>query len=140
MTTIGTVNIDLPFLYHRRGYEVVLNGYVDTSAEFNQMRELYAKTEWGTAVHRIPGERPYGEDLTADSVNTVLCQFTHGTAGKVQDGYYLLRPNFVFAEDATPEGHSYVYTIRLFFLGTTSFYQACYYVTDMETLDSDWDI
>lgn len=140
MTTIGTVNIDIPYLYHRRGYDVTLSGYVDTEAEFTQMRELYAKAEYGTAIHQVPGERPYGEDLTVDAVNTVYCTWTHGTSGKVQDGWYLLRPSHSFVEDESPEGHSYVYTIRLVFLGTDSYYQACYECLDLEALESDWDI
>ena len=140
MTTIGTVTIDIPYLFNRRGYDVALAGYVDTSDEFNQMRELFAKAEYGTSVHAVPGERPYGEDLTADEVNTVYCTWTHGTSGKVQNGWYLLRPGYSFVEDDSPEGHSYVYRIRLFFLGMDSYYQAGYELVDLEALDSDWTI
>jgi hypothetical protein len=139
MTTIGTVTITTPYAYSRRGYAIALSSCVDEE-EFNQMRELFAKAEYGTAVHQIPGERPYGEDLTADEVNTVYVTWTHGTSGKVQNGYHLLRPSFSFTESGTPEGLNYVYNIRLFFLGTTSYYQACYAVIDLDTLDSDWEI
>jgi len=139
MTSIGTVTITTPYAYNRRGYSITLSSCVDED-QFNQMRELFAKAEYGTAVHQIPGERPYGEDLTADQVNTVYVTWTHGTTGKVQSGYHLLVPSFSFVETGTPEGLNYVYTIGLFFLGTLSYYQACYAVIDLDVLDSDWGI
>ena len=139
MTTIGVVTVSIPYSYRRQGYGISLSSIVDET-EFNQMRELYAKAEYGTSVHAIPGDRPYGEDLTADQVNTVYITWTVGTTGKIQNGYYLLRPSHSFIETENPEGLNYVYHIRLFFLGTTSYYQACYAVIDLERLDSDWSI
>ena len=139
MTSIGTVTLTTPYLFNRRGYDVTLSACVDID-EFTQMRELFAKAEYGTAVHQIPGSRPFGEDLSADAVNTVYCTWTHGTSKKVLNGWYLLRPSFTYVEDESPEGHHYVYTIQLFFLGTDSYYQATYNVIDLTTLESDWDI
>lgn len=140
MTTIGTINLTTPYLYSRSGYDVTVSACVDED-EFQQMRELFAKANYGSTVHPVPGERVFGEDLTADAVNTVYCTWTHRTSDtKVQDGWYLLRPTFSYSEDDSPEGHAYVYTIRLTFLGTDSYYQACYVVLDLETLDSDWSI
>jgi hypothetical protein len=140
MTTIGTITIDTPATYARAGYEVTVTGCFDDAPRFNQLREAFAKADYGTAVHAVPGGRPYGEDMTKDEVLTVYCTWTHGTEGKIQDGWYLLRPPHSFIEDETPEGHSYVFSIRLFFLGTDAYYQACYDCLDMEALDSDWDI
>ena len=140
MTTIGTVTVDIVTVYTRRGYGLSLVVVDDGSARFNQLRELWAKSDVGTAVHMVPGERLYGEDLTADSIHTVYCDFTVGTPGKVQDGYYLLRPQFSFVEDETPEGHSYAASFNLFFLGTTAYYQAAYGLVDLEALDSDWGL
>jgi len=139
MTTIGTITVNTPYRYSRNGYNVILNSIVD-EARFTQMRELFAKAEYGTAVHQIPGERPYGEDLSADSVNTVYCTWTQGTSGKVPNGWYLLRSSFSYIEDESPEGNSYVYTIGLFFIGTDAYYQAAYGVIDLDVLDSDWGI
>ena len=139
MTTIGTVTVTTPYVFNRRGYAVTLASCV-TEDEFVQMRELFAKAEYGTAIHAVPGTRPFGEDLTADSVNTVYITWTVGTSSKPQNGYYLLRPGFSYVDDETPEGHNYIYTIRLFFLGTLAFYTACYACLDLEVVDSDWGI
>ena len=140
MTKIGTITIDVPATYARTGYEVTMTGCFDDKTRFNELREAFAKADTGTTIHAVPGARPYGEDMTLDEILTQLCVFTAGTDGKVQDGYYLLRPHFSFIEDETPEGHSYVFSIRLFFLGTDAYYQACYGCIDCEALDSDWDI
>ncbi len=140
MTQIGTITVTVPMLYRRRGYDCNFTGYMEDEDLFNQMRELFAKTDTGTAIQPVPGERPYGEDLTLDSRNTQLCVFTSGTSGKPQDGYYLLRPSFMYVEDETPRGYTYVFDINLFYLGSDAFYSAAYSVVDLDVLDSDWGI
>ena len=140
MTQIGTVIVDTPMVYRRTGYAVRMEAYVGTEELFTQMRELFAKTEYGTAIHDVPGERPYGEDLTTDGRNTQYVTFTTGTSGKVYNGWYLLRPSFAYVEDDTPRGYHYVYDINLFFLGTDSYYQSAYNCIDLEVEDSDWEI
>lgn len=139
MTTIGVINVTAPHRYDRSGYIVSFDALL-TQTEFEQMRELFAKAEYGTAVHQITGERPYGEDLTADAVNTVYCTFTHGTSGKVQDGWYLLRPSFTYVEGESAEGHAYVCAFQLFFLGTDAYYQSCYNIIELESEENDWEI
>ena len=140
MTVFGSLTIDVPVAYRRRGYNVQMQGSQNDSLGFNQLREMFAKAEFGTAIHAIPGERPFGEDLTDDLRLTQFCVFTHGTSGKVPDGYYLLRPGHSFVEDQTPEGHSYVWAIVLFFLGTLSYYSHAYRVKGIDELDNDWGI
>lgn len=139
MTTIGTITVNAPNRYERIGYEVMVTALV-TETQFNQMRELFSKADYGTAIYQIPGARPYGDDLTADAVNTVYCTWTHGTSSKVPNGWYLLRPTFRYVEDESAEGHSYVYAINLFFLGTDSSYSHCYGITGSGDLDNDWEI
>lgn len=140
MTQIGTVIVDVPRTYRRNGYAVSMNIYVETEELFTQMRELFAKADYGTAIHSIPGERPYGEDLTAEGRNTQYVIFTSGTSGKVSNGWYLLRPSFAYVENDTPRGYTYVYDINLFFLGTDAYYQSCYSCVGLEVEESDWDI
>lgn len=145
MTQIGSVTLDIPVAYRRSGYTVSMMGSQNDSEGFNELRELFAKAEFGTAIHAVPGERPFGEDLTDDLSLTQYVIFTHGTSGKPQDGYYLLRPGHSFVEDRTPEGHSYVWSINLFFLGTDSFYQNGFVVKGMtdvatEKDDNGWGI
>lgn len=140
MTLIGAVTIDIPVLYRRSGYAVVMAGSLEDSAGFNELRELFAKTEFGTAIHQVPGARPFGEDMTEDSLNTQYVSFSHGISGKAQDGYYLLRPGYSFADDESPEGHDYVFSLSLFFLGTSAYYQDGYKMKELDELDSDWGI
>lgn len=141
MTQIGDLTIDVPVSYRRSGYSARMMGSMDDSDGFNQLRELFAKTDLGSAIHRIPGDRPLGEDLTDELRNTKHCIFTHGTTGKVQDGYYLLRPAHSFIEDETPIGHSYVWSIVLFFIGTYSFYQDGYRMKELAVATvNDWAI
>ena len=140
MTTIGSVTISVPASYGRSGYDVQLRGSMSSSTLFNQLRELFAKAEYGTAIHKIPGSRPYGEDLTDELANTQHVDFTDGTTGKAQDGYYLLQPSYIYSDDESPEGHSYVFTINLFFLGTLAYYSHAYRVKILDELESDWDI
>ena len=85
MTQIGSVTLDIPTAYRREGYAVSMVGSHNDSEGFNELRELFAKAEFGTAIHAVPGERPFGEDLTDDLRLTQFCVFTHCTAGKVQD-------------------------------------------------------
>lgn len=139
MTTLGTVTLSVPSEYTRNGYDVTITTLQGTEGLFTALRELFAKADYGTAVHALPGRRPLGEDKTPDNVLTVYCTFTDGTSGKPQNGWYLLRA-FNYTDNESPEGHSYVMYISLFFLGTDAYYQACYALSDLETLDSDWSI
>ena len=131
------MTVDTPAIMRRDGYNVSLTVTSDTSAQFNQIRELWAKTDYGTAVHPVPGERPYGEDMTTEQRNTQYVDFTSGTTGKPQDGWYLLRPSHRFYEDESPEGHSYYAVVNLFFLGTDQYYQQGYVVGDMLDAEDD---
>ena len=140
MTLLGAITIDIPVAFTRRGYNVSLRGSFNDSIGFNELREMFAKAEFGGAVHAVPGERPFSEDLTDASVNTQYATFTHGTDGKVQDGWYLLRPGHAFVEDHTPEGHSYVFMIRLFWIGTTAIYQDGYKLKSLASVTNDWGI
>jgi hypothetical protein len=140
MTQIGSITINIPASYKRTGYQVTLFGLFYTSGSFNQLREMFAKAEYGAAVHQIPGARPWGEDLTDDLANTQYCTFTHGTSGKVQDGYYLLMPGHSFVEDQSAEGHSYTFSVNLFFLGTIDYYSHAYRVKDIDEVVNDWGI
>lgn len=140
MTQIGDLTIDTPVSYDRSGYFVSLYGSMDDEDGFNKLREMFAKTAAGSAIHQIPGDRPIGEDLTDELRNTKFCQFTEGTDGKVQNGYYLLRPSHDFVEDETPEGHSYVWSISLFFIGTKGYYQPGFIIKKLERATNDWGI
>ena len=140
MTLIGAITIDVPVLYGRGGYAVVMSGSFDDSLGFNELRELFAKAEYGSAIHAVPGARPFGEDLTDASLNTQYVSFTHGVSGKPQNGYYLLRPGHSFSDDESPEGHSYVWSIALFFLGTTAIYQDGYKLKSLESVTNDWGL
>lgn len=72
-------------------------------------------------------------------MNTQYCIWTHGTSGKPQDGFYLLRA-FEFTEDESPEGHDYVFRATLFFMGTNSQYQDGARAKNMEDVTNDWRI
>ncbi len=142
MTVIGALTIDIPVAYRRRGYSVRMQGSHNDSGGFNQLREMFAKAEYGTAIHPVPGERPFGEDLTNDLRLTQFIIFSdpHGASEKPQDGYYLLRPGHSFVEDHTPEGHDYVWSIVLFFLGTISYYSHAYRAKGIDEVENDWGI
>lgn len=139
MTTLGTVTLSVPSEYTRNGYDVTITTLQSSSGLFTQLRELFAKTPYGTAIHGLPGRRPLGEDMTTDNVNTVYVTFTDGTTAKPQNGYYLLR-SFNYMDNESPEGHEYVIYMSLFFLGTDSYYQACYTLSKLDTETSDWGI
>jgi len=140
MTQIGSITIDTPVGYRRKGYDVQMRGSQADSDGLVRLREMFAKAEFGTVIHRVPGDRPYGEDLDDDLVNTQYCQFTHGFGDKPQDGYYLLRPGFSYVDDETPEGHHYVWGLNMFFLGTVSFYSHAYRGKNIDKEENDWGI
>ena len=149
MTTIGVVTIDVPAEFTRDGYSVNLKGSsgplvdcTDTTPQvrFNQLRELFAKARVGAAIHDIPGARPVGEDLTDDLHNTYYIDWTHGMTGKVQDGYYLLMPDFSFIDGGGVDGYWYVWSINLFFLGTRSIYCEGFRCKRIDEMVTEWDI
>ena len=140
MTLIGAITIDVPVLYSRSGYNTSMAGSFNDSVGFNELREMYAKAIYGTAIHPIAGGRPFGEDLTETAQNTQYVQITEGLSGKSQNGYYLLRGGYTFAEDESPEGHSYVWKISLFFLGTSAYYQDAYALKSLAAVSSEWGI
>ncbi len=139
MTTVGPVPMTAPATYNRDGYNVNIACAQADADLFNQMRELFSKAIFGTSIKAIPGARPWGQDHTDELKNTQYVAFTHGTPGKPQDGYYLLRPDFSFVEDESPIGHSYVFTIPLFFLGTTAYYQPAILVKGMTDVEDEID-
>lgn len=140
MTQIGVAVIDIPSEYFYSQYSVTMRGGVDRDEDLHSLRELFALTRTGTAVHSIPGRRPVGEDMDEELRNTQYVQFTHGD--RPITGWYLLR-SFDFFQNETPMGAdcaTYIFLAELFFLGTKAYYQACYGVVDCEALDSDWGI
>lgn len=140
MTQIGAVTIDVPVSYSRSGYRVSLFGGMYSEGLFTSLKELFELAEYGIAIHEIRGDRPFVEDMTADSLNIQYCTFTHGTGNKPQDGYYALLPSFIYVDDESPEGHHYTFTINLFFIGTTSTICDCLLVLDLEDVTNDWDM
>ena len=145
MTQIGVLVIDVPTEYRWGQYEVTLVGSVDRDEDLHSLRELFAKSRVGTAVHDVTGTRPFGEDMDEDQRNTQYVQFTHGD--RPITGWYLLR-GFRMFQNETPVGADeaqYAFTVDLFFLGTDAFYQAGFIVKDMEDVedeidDNDWGI
>ena len=145
MTQIGVLTINIPTEYRWGQYAVTLAGAVDRDEDLHSMRELFAKSRVGTAVHDIPGTRPFGEDMDEDQRNTQYVQFTHGD--RPVTGWYLLR-GFSMFQNETPQGmdcKNYLFTVTLFFVGTTAFYIAGFVVKDMEdveveVLENDWRI
>jgi len=145
MTQIGVLTIDVPTEYRWRQYDTILIGLVDRDEDLHALRELFAKSREGTAIHDSLDDRPWGEDMDNDQRNTQYVQFTHGD--RPISGWYLLR-SFAYFGDETPEGHDvhgYLSTITLFFLGTNAFYVAGFVVKDMEDVedeieDNDWGI
>jgi len=139
VTKIGSLTISSPSEYVREGSQVSLTVLQAGEALFQSLKELFLDAEYGTVVHEVPGSRPIGEDLTPDNSYTVYCLFTHGTSGKPDDGYHLLR-GYTYFDDESPEGHSYVMMLRLFYLGSTATLQDGYIVFDLEEEENDWDI
>ncbi len=138
MTTIGPITLDVPVNYTRRDYDIEVFGTVATLNQLNEIKELFAKALAGSAIHSdIPGERPLGEDLTEDNQNTRYILWTHGD--KPLDGWYLLRGAQTFQDDS-PVGFAYNFTLSLFFLGSTAYYQAGFAMKDLEVAASDWGI
>lgn len=143
MTQIGVLTIDVPTEYRWGQYNVTLIGSVDRDEDLHSLRELFAKSRVGTAVHDIPGTRPFGEDMDDDQRNTQYVQFTHGD--RPVTGWYLLR-GFSMFQDESPRGadcDAYLFNVTLFFVGKTSFYVAGFAVKDMEdvedeVLENDW--
>jgi len=137
LTVIDALTIDVPVSYTFQDYNVQLIGSMDTLTRLTELREKFSKAPYGTAVHQVPGRRPKGEDMTSDNRLTAFCQFTHGD--RPLDGWYLLR-TFNMVENETPLGVAYNWSINLFWLGSNSYYNACYLVTDVDVLASDWSI
>ena len=143
MTQIGVLIIDIPAEYSFSQYAVTMRGAVDRDEDLHSIRELFALSRTGTAVHAIPGRRPVGEDMDADLRNTQYVQFTHGD--RPITAWYLLR-GFSLFQDETPMGadcETYAFTVDLFFLGTTAYYVAGFAVMGMEDVedeiaDDDW--
>ena len=138
MTQIGVAVVDIPAEYRYSQYGVVMRGAVDRDEDLHSMRELFAKSRVGTAVHNVPGTRPFGEDMDEDQRNTQYVQFTHGD--RPITGWYLLR-SFSLFQDETPMGAdcaTYAFSVDLFFLGTVSYYVAGFACKDLDEADSDW--
>ena len=137
MTVIDALTIDVPVSYTFTDYAVQLVGTMDDLTSLTELREKFGESPAGTAIHQIPGRRPKGEDMTPDNRLTAYCQFTHGD--RPLDGWYLLR-GFNMYENETPLGVAYNWAINLFYLGSDSYYTACYLCTAMGTISSDWGI
>jgi len=137
LTQIDALTIDVPVSYTFQDYNIQLNGSMDTLLRLTELREKFAEAPTGTAIHAIPGRRPKGEDMTDDNRLTAYIQFTHGD--RPIDGWYLLR-GFSMYQNETPLGVAYNWAINLFYLGTDAYYTACYLVTDLDVLESDWSI
>ena len=130
--------MDVPVSYTRRDYDIEIFGSCDLLVHLNEIRELFAKCLAGSAIHDdIPGERPIGEDLTEDNQNTEFLEWTHGD--KPITGWYLLRGTQTF-EDDSPVGFAYNFTLSLFYIGSTSYYQAGYAMKGLELATNDWGI
>ncbi len=140
MTQIGVAVVDIPAEYRYSQYAVTMRGAVDRDEDLHSMRELFALSRTGTAIHSIPGRRPVGEDMDEELRNTQYVQFTHGD--RPITAWYLLR-SFGFFQDETPLGAdcmTYAFTVDLFFLGTSSYYVAGFAMKDLDEADSDWGI
>jgi len=140
MTQIGVAVIDIPAEYRFNQYNVTMRGGVDRDEDLHSLRELFAKSRVGTAVHDIPGSRPHGEDMDVDNRNTQYVQFSHGD--RPVTAWYLLR-GFSFFQDETPMGAdcaTYVFNAELFLIGTTSYYVAGFACLELDEADSDWGI
>ena len=139
MTQIGSLTLDTPVSYRYSDYQVQMRGSQVDADDFTQLREMFAKAKYGSTVHPVPG-RPLGEDLTDGLLNTKFIQFTHGTTGKPLDGYYLLLSGYGYSDDETPEGHSYVFTMNIFYLGSRSQYSEGFRCKNIEERASEWNI
>lgn len=140
MTQIGVAVIDIPAEYRYSQYGVVMRGGVNRDEDLHSLRELFAKSRVGTAVHDIPGSRPHGEDMDEELRNTQYVQFSHGD--RPVTAWYLLR-GFSFFQDETPMGAdcaTYVFNAELFLLGTTAYYSAGFAMKDLDEATSDWGI
>ncbi len=138
MTQIGTITIDDPKDYHYTDYSVRFTGKVDDEDTFNQLREMFALTPYGTAIQSIPGRRPIPFDHTEDSVCTQYVKFTHGN--RPLTGWYLLGA-FNILDNHSPEGLlAWYFDITLYWIGTDAQYQACYKAKSLEIVTNDWTI
>ena len=137
MTQIDALIIDVPVSYTFQDYNIQLVGTMDSLLSLTELREKFAESPTGTAIHAVPGRRPKGEDMTPDNRLTAYCQFTHGD--RPLDGYYLLR-GFNMYENETPLGVAYNWAVNIYYLGSLAYYTACYLCVDLEPLDSDWAI
>ena len=140
MTQIGVAVIDIPTEYRYSQYAVVMRGSVDRDEDLHSLRELFALSRTGTAIHSIPGRRPVGEDMDEELRNTQYVQFSHGD--RPITAWYLLR-GFALFQDETPLGadqSNYAFSVDLFFLGTSSYYVAGFACKGLDEADSDWEI
>jgi len=138
LTRIGVAVIDIPAEYRYRQYSVTMRGAVDRDEDLHSLRELFALCRSGTAIHSIPGRRPIGEDLDEELRNTQYVEFSHGD--RPITAWYLLR-GFGLFQDETPMGAdcaTYVFTVDLFFLGTTAYYSAGFAMKELDEATSDW--
>jgi len=140
LTQIGVAVVDIPAEYRYSQYAVTMRGAVDRDEDLHSMRELFALSRTGTAIHSIPGRRPVGEDLDEALRNTQYVQFTHGD--RPITAWYLLR-SFGLFQDETPMGAdcaTYAFTVDLFFLGTVAYYSAGFAMKGLDEATSDWSI
>ena len=140
MTQIGVAVIDIPAEYRYSQYVVTMRGGVDRHEDLHALRELFAKSREGTAIHDSSEGRPLGEDMDVDLRNTQYVQFSHGD--RPITAWYLLR-GFSYFGDETPLGAdraTYLFAVELFLIGTTGFYVAGFGCIDLDEEASDWGI
>jgi len=141
VTQLGDITLDIPINYNYGQYSVSMSGFFNDVEDLHCLRELFALTRVGTAIHEIPGRRPVGEDLDEELRNTQWVQFTDGDLplDRPISGWYLLR-GISFYQSTTPRGVIYNFSITLFFLGTDAMYQPGFIVKGQEDVENDWGI
>ena len=116
------------------GSVLSIEGFFSTREELLQWQEMFRKANGGTTIHNLIGGIQIGYDCTEDSVLTQYCEFD---ADQIQDGFYLLRSLDISFEKFASY---YPFSVRLFLLGTTGFWQNGYFIYNLEELTNDWGL
>jgi len=131
---IGNLELTRITGYSKEGREYALEANLGSESEYQSLEELLRDSEYGTAIHVIPGGPPQGEDLSEARKYTHICSFDDDS---LPDAWYLLRGGLERRE----EGPVFLQVrFELFYLGTQEAYGMFLLVEDVGEVSNDWGI
>lgn len=113
MTTIGPVVLDGVRSINETDLGVEIDGWMNTKAELETLRELFKNAPRGGALLDMNGGIARWQDFTDCRLFTQYCSFT--SSHDLEDGWYAL---LGFRRGRSQKGAMWDFRLRLYFLGT----------------------